>query len=216
MPALYSARGVPVLSRYLLPILPVLGWLAWRAAERWWMGESPAPARRRRALVLAASLSALVLAQNLVVYAREVVPHVRSFSAGLERSLVFWGRWFGGHAPRGAAIATPDIGAIGYYSGRQVVDLAGLVTPQMVPLLEREPEGDVAKRLSFASFARPEFLVDRAPVENDLMERSPYAACLTPLGHASVPNLGIARPGEVVYTFYRIEWACYDELRGVR
>ena len=210
VPVLYAARGVPVLSRYLLPLLPVLGWLAWRAAESWWTGTHPDPARRRRAIGFAAVLAAAVLAQNLVVYGAEVVPHVRTFSAGLERSLVQWGRWFEAHAPRDAAIATPDIGAIGYFSGLRVVDLAGLVTPQMVPLLEREPAEDVVSRLSFAGFARPEFIVDRAPAANDLVQRSPYAKCLTPLGHASVPNLGIARPGEAVYTFYRVEWDCYD------
>ena len=115
----------------------------WRGAPRrgWWMGRSSDPARRRRATVSAAVLAAAVLAQNLAVYGAEVVPHVRTFSAGLERSLVQWGRWFGAHAPRDAAIATPDIGAIGYYSGLRVVDLAGLVTPAMVPLLERETAG---------------------------------------------------------------------------
>jgi hypothetical protein len=214
VPVLYAARGVPVLSRYLLPLLPVLGWLAWRSAERWWAGPIHEPARRGRAVVFATLLSAAVLAQNLAVYGSEVVPHVRSFSAGLERSLVLWGRWFGAHAPRDAAIATPDIGALGYYSGLRVVDLAGLVTPAMVPLLERESPEDVVSRLAFAGFARPEFVVDRAPAANDLARRSPYARCLTPLGHASVPNLGIARPGEVVYTFYRVEWDCYDAIHG--
>ena len=216
VPVLYAARGVPVLSRYLLPLLPVLGWLAWRTAERAWVGTNPDPARRRRATVFAGLLAAFVLAQNLVVYGTEVVPHVRSFSAGLERSLVLWGRWFGAHAPRDAAIATPDIGALGYYSGLRIVDLAGLVTPDMVPLLERESPEDVVSRLSFASFARPEFVVDRAPSANDLARRSPYARCLTPLGHASVPNLGIARPGEAVYTFYRVEWDCYDAMHAGR
>jgi hypothetical protein len=210
MPVLYAARGVPVLSRYLVPLLPVLGWLAWRSAETWWMGAGPDRPRHRRATLLAAVLAAAVLAQNLAVYGREVVPHVRTFSSGLERSLVLWGRWFGEHAPHEAAIATPDIGAIGYYSGLTVVDLAGLVTPAMVPLLQREPQEEVTSRLSFASFARPLFLVDRAAAANDLMSRSPYAACLTPLGNASVPNLGIARPGEAVYTFYRVEWDCYQ------
>jgi len=145
-----------------------------------------------------------------------VVPHVRTFSAGLERSLVQWGRWFGEHAPSDAAIATPDIGAIGYFSGLRVVDLAGLVTPQIVPLLERESPEDLVSRLSFAGFARPEFVVDRAPAANDLLQRSPYAKCLTPLGHASVPNLGITRPGEAVYTFYRVEWDCYEASRPRR
>ena len=214
IPVLYAARGVPVISRYLMPLLPVLAWLAWRAAEGWWVGKDPGPVRRRAAKVLATALAAAVLAQNLAVYGFEVIPHVRSFSLGLERSLVQWGRWFGAHSPPGASIATPDIGAIGYYSGRHVVDLAGLVTPAMIPLLEREPAEEIVTRLSFARFARPEFLVDRASAANDLVKRSPYAACLTPLGHASVPNLGIARPGEAVYTFYRIEWDCYEALRA--
>jgi arabinofuranosyltransferase len=216
VPALYVARGVPVLSRYLLPLLPVMGWLAWRAAEVWWVGEDPSPAQRRRAVVLGVALAALTLFQNLTVYRMQVLPHVESFSEGFRGSLVRWGRWFGDHAPPGAVIATPDIGAIGYFSRHRVVDLAGLVTPQMVPLLRQQPAEDVVRELRFESFARPGFLVDRAPVANDLIARSSFAACLTPLGHASVPNLGIARPGEAVYTFYRVDWAVFDTLRARR
>jgi hypothetical protein len=216
VPALYAARGVPVLSRYLLPLLPVMAWLAWRAADRWWMGEAPVPATRRRAAALGVAIGSLVLVQNLTVYRLEVVPHVVSFSQGFRGSLVKWGRWFGEHAPVDASIATPDIGAIGYFGERRVIDLAGLVTPRMIPLLRAGLPEDVVKELRFAAFARPEFLVDRAPVANDLLRRSPYAACLVPLGHASVPNLGIARPGEAVYSFYRVDWACFDSLRARR
>lgn len=216
IPALYMARGVPVLSRYLLPLLPVLAWLAWRELDLWLAGDKPDESRRRRAALFGASLGALVVAQNLTVYRTTVIPHVTSFTAGLESSLVRWGRWFGEHAPEGAAIAAPDIGAIGYYSGRRIVDLAGLVTPEMVPLLENDLQENAIARLEFASFARPEFLVDRATVPDDLLARSPYATALTPLGSAQVPNLGIARPGRAVYTFYRVDWAAYDSLRAER
>jgi hypothetical protein len=214
VPLLYAARGVPVISRYLVPLLPVLAWQAWRVAEAWWSGFDAN--RRLRLTALAATLATGVLIENLALYGTEVVPHVRSFSAGLEQSLVLWGRWFGVHTPPGASIATPDIGALGYFSGRRIVDLAGLVTPAMVPLLERESPEDVVSRLSFARFARPEFVVDRAAVPNDLIQRSPYRSCFTPLGHAWVPNLGIARPGVAVYTFYRVEWSCYDALNPSR
>src|SRR5204863_1314011 len=133
VPLLYVARGVPVLSRYLLPLLPVLALLAWRAAEEWWLGaRDPAPAyeavperdtapaheatRERGAPALGAAspqtrapaaariaaLGALVaavgLAQNLVVYRTSVLPQVRSFTAGITRTLIPWGRWLGAHA----------------------------------------------------------------------------------------------------------------------
>ena len=229
LPALYAAGSVPVLSRYLLPTLPVLAWLSWQAAERWWIGDAAPPGGEasqtgaastgplvRRAARLGIAMAALIVAQNLVVYRVAVLPHVNSFSAGLENSLVRWGRWFSQYTAPDAEIATPDIGAIGYYSQRRVLDLAGLVSPRMIPLLERAPEEDVVAGLGFAEFARPDYLVDRAPQAFDLLHRSPYAACLLPLGHARVPNLGIARPQAMEYTIYRVDWRRFDALRSGR
>jgi hypothetical protein len=222
VPALYVARGVPVLSRYLLPLLPVLAWLAWRAAEHWWVGawgpEDPPPPSRRlqRAIVLGVVVSAFTLAQNLVVYRSVVLPQVNSFSAGLSGSLVPWGQWFRANSAPGTTIAAPDIGAIGYYSERRVLDLAGLVSPRVVPLLRRESPEDMIARLDFAGIARPEYLVDRAARPYDLLQRSPYASRLTPLGQASVPNLGVTRPTPAVYSFYRVDWAGFDSLATPR
>jgi len=47
--------------------------------------------------------------------------------------------WINDHTPRDTVIATHDIGILGYFAERQVVDLAGLITPEMVPLL-RQPQ----------------------------------------------------------------------------
>jgi hypothetical protein len=212
VPVLYVMRGVPVLSRYLVPLMPVLAWLAWRSVERWWAGEEPVPAQNRGASVLGVALATLALVQGLFLYTNAVLPQVRSFSAGLRQSLIPWGQWFQAHTPAGASIASPDIGALGYYSRRKVVDLAGLVTPRMVPLLEKETPEDLVANFSFAAVARPEYLVDRAPRAYDLVSRSRFGTALVPLGSASVPNLGIARPDAVVYSFYRIDWQAYDSL----
>ncbi|MCC6350615.1 MAG: hypothetical protein IT347_13600 [Candidatus Eisenbacteria bacterium] len=212
LPVLYVMRGVPVLSRYLLPLMPVLAWLAWRAVERWWAGAEPAPELRKGAAVLGTALAALALIQCLFTYTNLVLPQVRSFSAGLRQSLVPWGRWFGEHTRPGDTIASPDIGAIGYFSQRPVLDLAGLVSPRIVPLLEHESPEDMVANFSFARVERPQYLVDRAARADELMTRSRFGDALVPLGSAAVPNLGIARPDAVVYSFYRIEWAVYDSI----
>jgi hypothetical protein len=212
VPALYVARGVPVLSRYLLPLLPVLSWLGWRAGECWSLGASPSPRTVRRTVLIGASVAALVLLQNLAVYRGAVLPQVRSFSAGLQGSLVPWGRWLREHTPERSSIATPDIGALGYFSRRRIVDLAGLVTPEMVPYLERESLEDATAAFRFAEFARPGFIADRGPRPDDLRLRSRFAPALTLLGGTSVPNLGIARPGTAFYSFYRVDWEVADSL----
>jgi hypothetical protein len=214
VPLLYMARGVPVLSRYLLPLLPILAWLAWRTAEQWWLGDTPKPSSLRRAALFGTVVAAGVIAVNLTVYRTVVVPQVVTFSAGLEGSLVHWGKWFGEHASPQARIATPDIGAIGYFSDRTVIDLAGLVTPEVIPLLAVEEQPEMIANLRFASFSRPEFLIDRAPTPWDLKSRSPYSECLIPIGQATVPNLGIARPDSAVYSIYRVDWPAYDAMTG--
>ncbi|MEO5987401.1 MAG: hypothetical protein ABIU54_12575 [Candidatus Eisenbacteria bacterium] len=212
VPVLYILRGVPVLSRYLLPILPILSWLAWRAVERWWGGNNPDPGARRGAAVLGVGLAALALTQNLFAYNNLVLPQVRSWTTGMHRSLIPWAEWFAAHTPPHSVIAARDIGALGFYSHRRVVDLAGLVTPKMVPILQTRSLEDATADFSFASFSRPDFLVDCAPRAYDLISRSRYATALVPLGNATVPNLGIARPGEAVYSYYRIDWAVHDSL----
>jgi hypothetical protein len=167
-----------------------------------------------RAFAAGVLLAALVLAQNLAVWQRVVRPQVDSFSAGLRMSLIPWGQWFHAHAPADAVIAAPDIGALGYYARRRVVDLAGLVTPEMVPVLQRLSQEDAVANFEFARFSHPTFLVDRAPSAWDLQRRSPWGAALVPLGHAELPNLGVARPEAAVYSFYRIDWPAFDSLQA--
>jgi hypothetical protein len=216
IPALYLARGVPVLSRYLLPVLPVLAWQAWLAAERAGYAGRGEQGSAARAARLAALVAVLALAGNAVVYRVLVVPQVKSFTRGMEQSLIPFGRWLAAHAPPEASVAAPDIGAIGYFGERRVIDVGGLVTPRMVPLLERAPFEDVLARFEFADFARPAFVLDRAATAGDLLRRSPYAACLAIVDSAAVPNLGIARPGRVVYTLYQVDWKRLDARRGGR
>jgi arabinofuranosyltransferase len=42
-------------------------------------------------------------------------------------------RWIVKNLPRDAVIATHDIGAIAFYSDRKIVDMVGLISPEMVP-----------------------------------------------------------------------------------
>lgn len=51
------------------------------------------------------------------------------------------GHWVAENTPPDALIALNDIGAIAYISERPVMDLAGLVTPEIIPLLRR-PDRD--------------------------------------------------------------------------
>lgn len=57
---------------------------------------------------------------------------------GMQVSL---GHWVNRHLPRNARIAVNDIGAIAYVSRREVIDLMGLVTPEIIPYRRRGEAG---------------------------------------------------------------------------
>jgi arabinofuranosyltransferase len=59
---------------------------------------------------------------------------------------VHLGRWVDVNVPRTARIAVNDIGAIAYFSRREVIDLMGLVTPEIIPY-RREGESGVTRYL---------------------------------------------------------------------
>jgi arabinofuranosyltransferase len=65
---------------------------------------------------------------------------------------VHLGRWVDEHLPKRGAIALNDIGAIAYVSRRDVIDLMGLVSPDIIPYRRTEGEAGVMR-----------YLVERCP-----------------------------------------------------
>ncbi|MEK7316233.1 MAG: hypothetical protein AAB011_08640, partial [Candidatus Eisenbacteria bacterium] len=150
--------------------------------------------------------------EGLYVTFRVSAPAAREHTRGLLASLGGIGLWARQNTPPGTLFAVADIGAFGYYSDRPVLDLYGLVTPSMGPLSVSEGYDRVVTNLRFEGIARPEYLVDRARVEARLTVApepdSPYRFLFA----RSVPNLGITRPGEWVYSVYAIDWAAWELL----
>ncbi len=113
-------------GRYLMPALPVLlalgmaGWLRL--------------VKTRHYTLLPVALLALALALGLFSVGRGAgiyAANVRYINE-YQVATAFWLRE---HTPPGAVVATHDIGAIGYFGDRQVLDLGGLTQPEIVPLL---------------------------------------------------------------------------------
>ncbi len=56
----------------------------------------------------------------------------------IESEMVAIARWVQANTPRGSKIAAHDIGALGYYAERDMLDLAGLVSPEVIPIIRNE------------------------------------------------------------------------------
>jgi hypothetical protein len=56
----------------------------------------------------------------------------------IESEMVRTARWVEGNIPAGAVIAAHDIGALGYFDQHPLIDLAGLVSPEVLPIIRDE------------------------------------------------------------------------------
>lgn len=102
-------------SAHLLPLAVVV------------LAAAPAKAFRAKAVVLA-----LVLLVSLIALA----PAAERYAWGVQNinaMQVHLGRWLDAHTPPTATLAVNDIGAIAFFSRRPVLDLMGLVTPEILP-----------------------------------------------------------------------------------
>jgi hypothetical protein len=134
--ALVYADRLPVsyqYGRYFMPAMPVffVAGLAGtvllvpalrRSRAGWFAG--------RVALLSAGAIWAAFLVIGANRYAQDV--------AIVETEMVQAARWVAENTPTDALIAAHDIGALGYFGERRLLDLAGLISPEVIPFIRDE------------------------------------------------------------------------------
>jgi hypothetical protein len=132
---LYALR-LPVTyqhGRYVMPAMPV--YFIWGLAGVALLLERPAPALVRRLLGRAWLISiAVVLGLFYILGANAYHNDI----AVIEGEMVATARWVRSNTPPSALIAAHDIGALGYFAERRLLDLAGLVSPEVIPFIRDE------------------------------------------------------------------------------
>jgi hypothetical protein len=113
-------------GRYSMHLLPVAFVLLAVVAPR-------ADRVRRTVLLVWLALALLMLPRAADRYAWAV--------QNINAMQVHLGRWVDRELPKTARIAVNDIGAIAYFSRREVIDLVGLVTPEILPYKRRGDAG---------------------------------------------------------------------------
>jgi hypothetical protein len=57
----------------------------------------------------------------------------------IESEMVVTAKWAAANLPANAVIAAHDIGALGYFDDHELIDLAGLISPEVIPFIRDEP-----------------------------------------------------------------------------
>ncbi len=131
---LYIAR-LPAYQhgRYLIPAMPIFFLIGLLGALDFFSKKDASRRRWFATTLWNASLFAVTLlfvALGANSYARDVEL--------IEEEMVESARWAQANLPPNAVIAAHDIGALGYFDSHPLLDLAGLISPDVVPFIRNE------------------------------------------------------------------------------
>jgi hypothetical protein len=123
-------------GRYLIPIIPIV--ILYGA-----IGTIRLINRRSsRGMNRLLRVSGLTLAAAAVIILIMFVPlgatAYATDTAVIDDEMVAVAQWLNDHVPPDAIIAAHDIGAIGYFTRRPLLDLAGLISPEVIPFIRDE------------------------------------------------------------------------------
>jgi hypothetical protein len=120
-------------GRYLMPAMPIFflfGLLAMLEFQK-----SRLFGRRQWAAAAAGKLSLLFMTVGFVLLG------ARSYAEDvglIESEMVVTAKWVAANLPPQAVVAAHDIGALGYFDHHPLIDLAGLVSPEVIPIIRDE------------------------------------------------------------------------------
>jgi len=131
LPTLYAIR-LPVdyqHGRYEMPVIPFI--ILYGMVGTVWLFEKIKWRVLRRAWGISIAVAVLMFwVIGADAYARDV--------AVIECEMMQSARWVAANVPRDARLAAHDIGALGYVLDQPFIDLAGLVSPEVIPFLRDE------------------------------------------------------------------------------
>jgi len=121
-------------GRYLIPVIPVLAIYGVTGVARL-MARRTGRWGRVINRVWVISIALIVIGYvplGAVTYATDV--------SIIDDEMVAVAKWLAVQTPPEAVIAAHDIGAIGYFSRRPLLDLAGLISPEVIPFIRDEAQ----------------------------------------------------------------------------
>jgi hypothetical protein len=120
-------------GRYIMPAMPIF--FLWGLAALMEYSKTKAFGRYHWAVLtgwtsLVGVMCFVFWLVGAYTYAQDV--------ALIESEMVATAKWVAGNVPQNEVIAAHDIGALGYYDTHALIDLAGLVSPEVLPFIRDE------------------------------------------------------------------------------
>jgi hypothetical protein len=206
----YAVKQVGIISRYVAPLAPPLLLAAGTLAVG--LAVAVGPGRDRQRMAQTALVTGLVatVTLNAWLFLGQVVPHARRFPQGVQECYIGMGDWLRENTPPDAVVAALDIGAVGYASERRVLDLMGLVSPEILAVGRERGFPTMVAEGVWLDAAAPDgrladYLVDRNLGLPRWQGRTVRGVTFTLLKTCTIAGVGLREPQLWTVALYRLD-----------
>lgn len=194
---LYIVTDADIISRYLLIISPFLVIIGM---------TSVSVLASKKKLVLSAVLIVSVFYSQFIFY-KFVKPSTNDFTEGMEQCLIPEGKWLNENTPRDSKILVNDVGAIGYFSNRYIIDAAALVNRdlELNKKIMSTPLEDRLVTHRLLNFIRADYVIDRDSADSFIpLQFEKFS--LEPKLVKKFPSLGISDSSPRYFKIYKVSY----------
>lgn len=117
-------------GRYIMPMIPAFILLGAAGLARWIDVRSEHKWRR----VTSAAWTGTAVIVLIVFWGLGAKAYALDVGV-IESEMVQVARWINKNTPENAVVGAHDIGGLGYFGGREIIDLAGLISPDVIPFI---------------------------------------------------------------------------------
>lgn len=121
-------------GRYLIPMIPIFYVIGTIGLVQW-ISDLAARSTKTRNI---ANLAVVGLFACSLVFVGLGEQALITDNRTIDRLMVQPALWVKANTKPDALIAVHDIGAMGYFGGRNIIDLAGLIQPELIPIIRNE------------------------------------------------------------------------------
>lgn len=148
---LYTIFFTRANRHYFVPMLPPIALVSGRG-----LAGAVAHFSRRGRRVLSSQAAYWLMAVFLAFLAIGAVDWAREYAwnvKNINEQQVAIGRWVAENLPADAVLAINDVGAIKYFSQRRIIDVTGLLTPELIPYTR------AGRKMDYLRAVAPDYLI---------------------------------------------------------
>ena len=192
---LYTVTDADIISRYLLIISPFIIISGVKALEYF----------KEKQVYAVLTVFIISVFYSQFIFYKFVKPSTQDFTKGVNECFIPAGEWLGNNTPGNSRILVNDVGAIGYFSNRYIIDAAALINRDLelnkvimsAPLEERMETHKLLK------YIEADYVIDRDTSESGFIsEFEKYKLNLEFV--RKFPSLGISDPSPRFYKIYKV------------